>query len=334
MRIQLNHKFEDIVSIENLLKAWKEFVKGKRNKPDVQNFGLHLMDNVLALYFDLTNHVYSHGSYIHFNINDPKPSNISKATVRDRLLHHAVYRILYPFFERTFIADSFSCRLGKGTHKALGHFHEFANKASHNHTKTCWVLKCDIRKFFANINQQILIDILKRYIPDENIIQLLEEIILSFNNGIAGFGLPLGNLTSQLFVNVYMNEFDQFVKHKLKAKYYIRYADDFVIFSDSRNILENQILIAKNFLKDKLCLELHPKKISIKTLASGIDFLGWVNFPKYKVIRTRTKQRMFKKIAAKPQAPTITSYLGLLRHGKAQKIQNKILEQFGDNLVS
>jgi retron-type reverse transcriptase len=328
MRIQFNHKFEDIITADNLLEAWKEFVKGKRGKLDVQNFGLHLMDNVIALHFDLANQIYQHGPYVHFNINDPKPRNISKAAVRDRLLHHAIYRKLYPFFERTFIADSFSCRIGKGTHKALLRFHEFTNKVSSNNKKTCWVLKCDIKKFFANINHQILLKILTLYIPDKDIMGLMEKIINSFNSADPNSGLPLGNLTSQLFVNIYMNEFDQFVKHKLKARYYIRYADDFVIFSTDKKVLENQTLLIKKFLKDRLSLELHPKKISIKTLASGIDFLGWVNFPKYKIIRTKTKKRILKKISAKPKTVSLVSYLGLLRHGKTQKVQKKILDLF------
>jgi len=119
VKIQLAHKFEDIVSLENLLKAWEEFVKGKRNKKDVQEFSFHLMNNIFSLHRDLINHTYKHGGYQAFKINDPKPRDIHKATVRDRLLHHAIYRILYPFFDRTFISESYSCRNSKGTHKAI-----------------------------------------------------------------------------------------------------------------------------------------------------------------------------------------------------------------------
>src|SRR3989338_6328626 len=228
-RIQFTHTYEEIISVENLLEAWKEFKRGKAKKEEVQRFQLRLMEHILALHRDLRNRTYTHGPYKHFRITDPKPRDIHKANVRDRLLHHALYRKLYPFFDRTFIADSYSCRVGKGTHKALSRFHEFSLLVSKNNTKTCWVLKCDIRKFFVNIDHDILTAILKKYIPDENILWLLEEIIESFSPG-----LPLGNLTSQLFVNIYMNEFDQFAKHKLKAKYYIRYADDFVIYSKDR----------------------------------------------------------------------------------------------------
>jgi len=165
MKIQLAHSFEDIVSLDNLLEAWKEFLKGKKKKKDIQGFSFRLMDNIISLHQDLVHHTYKHGGYQAFNISDPKPRNIHKASVRDRLLHHAVYRILYPFFDKTFISDSFSCRNGKGTHKALNRFRSVAFKVSKNNTKTCWILKCDIKKFFASINHSILINILRNYIP-------------------------------------------------------------------------------------------------------------------------------------------------------------------------
>ncbi|MDP2364067.1 MAG: reverse transcriptase domain-containing protein, partial [Ignavibacteria bacterium] len=169
MRIQLRHNFEDIISIENLLLAWEEFVKGKRKRKDIQEFSFHLMDNILQLHNDLKNKTYEHGSYYAFNICDPKPRNIHKASVRDRLIHHAIYRILYPFFDRIFITDSYSCRIEKGTHKALKRFISFNYTVSYNNTKTCWVLKCDIKKFFASVDHETLIRILKQYIPDSNI---------------------------------------------------------------------------------------------------------------------------------------------------------------------
>lgn len=210
MKIQLSHKFGEIISIDNLLLAWQEFICGKRGKPDVQIFGRDLMDNILALHEDLANKSYAHGGYESFYVNDPKRRHIHKASVRDRLVHHAVYRILYPFFERTFIGDSYSCRLGKGTHKATNRFRRVAYRVSKNRTKTCWVLKCDIKKFFANIDHQIIIGILREYIPDKNIIWLLQDIIGSFRTSPdSAVGLPLGNLTSQLFANIYMNVFDQ-----------------------------------------------------------------------------------------------------------------------------
>ncbi|TSC90714.1 MAG: RNA-directed DNA polymerase [Parcubacteria group bacterium Gr01-1014_2] len=163
------------------MEAWKEFIKGKRKKRDVQEFQLNLMDNILELHRDLKSFKYNHGGYKAFKINDPKPRNIHKASVRDRLLHRAIYRILYHFFDKTFINDSFSCRNNKGTHKALNRFRSFTYKVSKNNTRTCWILKCDIKKFFENINHDILIGILKKYITDPKIIWLLEKVILSFS---------------------------------------------------------------------------------------------------------------------------------------------------------
>ena len=201
MKIQLCHNFGNIIYIDNLLEAWREFAKGKRNKPDVQEFSLKLMDNLFILREDLSSGNYRHGGYKSFSISDPKPRNIHKTSVRDRLLHHAIYRVLYPFFDKTFITDSFSCRIKKGTHKALNRFRAFAYIVSRNHTRTCWVLKCDIRSFFASIDHQVLLDILNSCIPDKQIIWLLQEIIGSFPVK-PKVGLPLGNLTSQLLVNI------------------------------------------------------------------------------------------------------------------------------------
>ena len=319
------HTYKDIISTENLLAAWKEFLKGKRNKKDVREFQFNLFNNILDLHKDLEEKIYCHGGYDAFNISDPKPRNIHKASVRDRLLHHAIYRILYPYFDKKFITDSYSCRLNKGTHKAMNRFREFSYKVSKNNTKQCWVLKCDIRKFFASIDQEILMNILKKHISDTEIIWLLEKVIESFDSDIVGKGLPLGNLTSQLLVNIYMNEFDQYMKQELRVKYYIRYADDFIVTTIYRSELEQLLMEIKSFLNDNLKLSLHPNKVSIKTLASGIDFLGWVHFTNYRVLRTNTKKRMFKKLADKNyQKETLQSYLVLLKHGNTWNIRNKL----------
>jgi len=291
----------------------------------VQIFALDLMENILRLHRDLADGTYRHGAYQAFKINDPKPRQIHKSSVRDRLLHHAIYRILYPFFDRTFVADSFSCRVNKGTHKAIRRFCRFNYRASKNHTRTVWVLKCDIRKFFENIDHEILLKVLGGRILDENIIGLLMEVISSFSSGL-GRGLPLGNLTSQLFVNVYMNEFDYFVKEGLKAEHYIRYADDFVIMSGDKNWLESLIPKISGFLWENLRLQLHSDKVFIKTLASGVDWLGWINFPMHRVLRTATKQRMFKKINNDLKIGTISSYLGMLKHGNTHKLKKVILQ--------
>ena len=321
------HSFEDIISLDNFLIAWKEFLPGKRKKSDVVAFSARLMDNIIILHHGLVNHTYNHSSYQAFRINDPKPRQIHKSLVRDRLLHHAIHRILYPFFDRTFVSDSFSCRIGKGTHKALNRFRKFGCEVSRNNTRTCWILKCDIRKFFENIDHEILLAVLKEYIPDRKIIWLMEKVIFSFSSA-PDRGLPLGNLTSQLFVNIYMNKFDQFIKHKLKAKYYIRYADDFVVFSDDKSWLEELLPKIGDFLSEQLKLNIHPDKVFIKTLASGVDFLGWVHFPDHRVLRTTTKRRMFKRAEENPKQEVINSYRGLLSHGNAYKLRKNVIGEF------
>ncbi len=279
------------------------------------------MDNILALHHDLAAGTYKHGGYKAFKISDPKPRDIHKASVRDRLLHHALYRTLYPLFARTFITDSYSCRKGKGTHKAMNRFRQLAYQVSQNHTRTCWVLKCDIRKFFASIDQSIIIDFVSRYIPDTRINALLAEVVGSFCvSGANSQGLPLGNLTSQLLVNIYMNEFDQFVKHRLKAKYYVRYADDFVFLSAARSDLAALLPTIQGFIEEKLRLALHPDKVSIATFAGGIDFLGWVHFADHRVLRSATKRRMLRNLADDASEARVASYRGMLAHGNAGKL--------------
>ena len=323
-KIRFQHTYNNIISLENLLEAWKEFVRGKRSRKDVQEFERDLMTNLIALHRELAAKKYSHSAYQHFKIADPKPRDIHKASVRDRLLHHALHRKLLPFFAKTFISDSNSCQDGKGTHRALRRFRKFIGMVSENNTQTVWVLKCDIKKFFANIDHAILLDMVAQYIPDQDILDLVSVIVRSFHSSVAGIGLPLGNLTSQLFVNIYMNEFDQFMKHRLKAKYYLRYADDFVIFSRDQGELKKLILLIQCFLSEQLKLNLHPQKVFIKTLASGVDFLGWVHFPDHQVLRTTTKRRMLKRLKENRSSATLQSYLGLLRHGNTYKIRKHI----------
>ena len=315
--------YDEIVSMENLLLAWEEFIVGKRKKPDVQEFAYDLYGHVTELHEALIDGTYEHGPYQAFRINDPKPRQIHKASVRDRLLHHAIHRKLYPCFAPTFIADSFSCQTDKGMHRALNRFESFARKISQNHTKTCWVLKCDIRKFFASIDHSILNSFLRERISDLHLLRLLHHIIESHSTS-QGKGLPLGNLTSQLFANVYMHPLDAFIKHTMRALAYIRYADDFVVLSRDRNLLLALIPLIEGFLHDRLRLELHPSKIHVQTMASGVDFLGWVHFPHHRILRTSTKRRMMRRIVDHPTQETVQSYLGLLKHGSGHRISLEV----------
>lgn len=159
--------YNDIISLENLYEARAEFVQGKKHKRDVALFALSLSYNIFNLHAELKDKTYQHGGYKAFAINDPKPRSIHKATVRDRLLHHAVYRVMYRYFDKKFVHDSYSCRHAKGTHKSLVRFDHFFDKVSLNNRRTCWVLKCDVRKFFASIDQEILLDICKKHLSDQ-----------------------------------------------------------------------------------------------------------------------------------------------------------------------
>jgi len=345
MKIELIHKFGDVVSIENLLEAWKEFVVGKKNRKDVQKFSLYLMDNIFDLHFDLANLTYKHSDYQAFRINDPKPRKINKATVKDRVLHHAVFRALYPIFDRSFIVDSYSCRNYKGTHKAINRLRQFAFKVSQNNTQNCFVLQCDIKKFFDSIEHKILFALLKKKIQDERVLWLLKEIINSFVVS-QDKGLPLGNITSQLFANVYLNEFDQFIKHKLRLKYYIRYCDDFIVLAENEKFLENLIPQISSFLKKQLRLTLHQQKTKIKKYHQGIDFLGYVSFPHHRILRVKTKKRMFAKLKIKQVQmkkgeiskdsfnQSLQSYLGILKHCNGYKLKNLLLQglKHSDNM--
>lgn len=312
--------FENIFSFESLFESWKEFNRGKKSKDDVALYALRLVDNLQNLHIKLKNDAYHHDGYHHFKISDPKSRDIHKAKIADRIIHHALYRALYFHFDRTFIHDSYSCRINKGTHRALRRFREFSRKVSKNHTKTVWVLKCDIRKCFASVDQVILKNILSDHVECKRTFKVIEEVIDSFSKETK-IGIPLGNLTSQLFVNIYLNKVDHFVKRVLKVKQYIRYADDMVFFSRDKAELEALIPRLENLLNDNLKLSLHPTKRTIRTIASGVDFLGYVFFPDHVVIRTSTKKRMIQKIS-KFNFP---SYVSLLCYCNGKKIEDNIL---------
>jgi len=314
-------------SIENLLKAWREFKKGKTKKKDILEFDFYLEENIFKLHNELKNKTYKNEPYVPFYVYDPKRRHIHKACVMDRVVHQALYRVLYHIYDRHFIHDSYSCRNNKGTHRGVKRLEEFTRKESQNYSRNIWVLKCDISKFFDSIDHNILKGILFEKNLDENTKWLIEQIINSFNlftnsslSHPVGKGLPLGNVTSQLFSNILLNKFDQFVKHKLKAKYYIRYCDDFVIVSKDKEYLESLIPQIALFLKDELRLNLHPRKVEIRKLSQGIDFLGYVVLPYYKVLRTNTKKRVFRRMKDGFSKETKQSYLGMLSHCKGYKI--------------
>lgn len=309
--------FDKIISLENLFDAWTEFKKEKGNKNDVAEFEINLEDHVFALHEDLKNGTYEHGGYISFVVHDPKRRNIHKAPVRDRLLHHAVHRVIEPMWNKIFIFDSWSSRKTKGTHAAVRRLQDFALRLSHNYTRTLWVLKLDVTKFFDSVDHKILLDILSKRTWDDRLMNLFREIIESFNPG-----LPLGNLTSQLFANVYMNKLDQFVKNDLRIKGYVRYADDFVLMHEDKELLIDCRHKIEHFLQEQLHLKVHPKKLILKTYASGIDYLGYISFPNHRILRTKTKRRMFRKVNKK----NFSSYSGILKHCRSRNLGRALLK--------
>ncbi|MEK7655491.1 MAG: reverse transcriptase domain-containing protein [Patescibacteria group bacterium] len=308
--------FDRIISLENLFAAWKEFRKGKGGKPDVQAFEWRLEDEIFRLHEDLRDGTYEHGPYESFFVCDPKRRHIHKPSVRDRLVHHAVVRVVEPLFDRRFIFDAWSCRKSKGTHAAVNRLQSFCWRLSRNNTRTVWVLKLDIRKFFENVDQDVLLRVLSKTIGDPRVNDLFTRIIRSFSNGI-----PLGNLTSQLFANVYLNELDQLMKHEIRMRSYIRYCDDFVLTHQDREILESALLRIRLFLLAQLRLTLHPKKIILVPYHRGVDFLGFICFPHYRVLRAKTKRRMLRRVNEK----NLASYNGILQHCRSHKLGIELL---------
>ena len=208
-------------------------------------------------------------------------------------------------------------------------------KASENFRKPCYALKCDIKKFFASINHTVLMELLAEKVTDPDIVWLVRNVIDSYSNS-PDTGLPLGNVTSQLLANVYLNQLDRFIKHDLHVKHYFRYADDFVLLHQDKDYLEKLIDSIGNFLDEELKLRLHPQKVFIQKLKQGVDFLGYVCFPYCRTIRTKTKKRMFKKlnqrknemqmkeITAESFNQTLQSYLGPLKHANSHRLIKKL----------
>src|SRR3989344_2911804 len=199
--------FDKIIDPENLFSAWDKFRQGKRQKKDVQRFERNLEQNIFELHRGLRDRNYKHGHYESFFISDPKRRHIHKATVRDRILHHAIFKVLNPAFEPTFIPNSYSCRVGKRTHKGVNTLRSMLRKESQNNTRSCYILKCDVRKFFDSVDHDILLSTLRRRIKDPDTIWLLESVVESYVSELPNLfhnsskGVPIGNLTSQLFAN-------------------------------------------------------------------------------------------------------------------------------------
>ena len=260
--------------------------------------------------------------YSSFYISDPKPRHIHKANIRDRVLHQAIFRVLYPIFDKTFIHDSYSSRVDKGTHAGVARLLDFLRKASANYQKPAFALKCDVSRFFDLIDHRILLELIARRIHDEHCLTLVRQIVESFSTA-PGKGLPLGNVTSQLFANIYLNELDQFVKHSLKRHWCLRYCDDFVMVGSDREELHALIEPIRQFLDERFVLTLHPRKIVLRSYQQGVDFLGYVLRPHVTTLRTNTRRRLLRRVTG----PNLSSYLGVLSHCRGYKIKKQIFEK-------
>jgi RNA-directed DNA polymerase len=333
--------FDEIVAFKNLLHAAKKAQVGKRFKPSTARFNLNLEQELLALQGELLEQRYQPGPYRDFLIFDPKRRVISAAPYRDRVVHHALCNIIEPLFDKTFIFDSYACRKGKGTHKAMDRYTQFARKNK-------YVLKCDIQKYFQSIDRDILIKIISQKIRCERTLWLIQKIVESKEgtdllpqylpeDGLSNpRGIPIGNLTSQFFANIYLNGFDHFLKKHLECKYYIRYVDDFVILHDSKTRLHQVREEIVDYLKTlRLCL--HENKYRIYRVVDGIDFLGFRIFPTHRLLRKQNVKRASKrlkrlkegylsgKISLKQIGQSIHSWIGHVSRGDTYRLRKRLL---------
>ncbi|HKZ85457.1 MAG TPA: reverse transcriptase domain-containing protein [Anaerolineae bacterium] len=292
----------------NLHCAFRNAARGKRDQPDVAAFEYDLEANLFQLQGELESKTYRHGAYYSFTIRDPKHRLISAAPFRDRVVHHALCNIIEPIFERTFIGDSYANRIGKGTHRALDRAQALARRYR------C-VLQCDIQQFFPSVDHAVLRAIIARKIADADVMWLVDEILRSgagvlmneytpvFFPGDDLFavlrprGLPIGNLTSQFWANVYLNELDQFVKRRLACLAYLRYVDDFLLFSDDKRRLWEWKDAVREFLVS-LRLTLHERESTVYPVTNGIPFLGFRVYPTHRRLKRRNGIAFARRLRA------------------------------------
>ncbi len=321
--------FTNFCDPEYLYVSWRRFRRGKRRRKDILVFERHLEDELFSLSEGLASGRYIHGEYHRFYIRDPKYRMIHKAAVRDRVVHQALYDVLQPLFERKFFFDSYSGRFSKGTIRAIDRVLSFIRKSSENGRQAAWVFHGDVDDFFSSIDHKILLAELGKTIRDERYFDISKKIIHSFSC-TPGKGLPLGNLTSQLFANVYLHELDYFAKQKLRVRHYVRYNDDFFIVADNCEELQMFASHIKQFLSNELNLILPEDKIKIRSLGWGVDILGAVAFPWGVVSRPRLRkaaERTITSVSRKGYTEkwqSAVSYIGLLGNTKSFFLREKL----------
>jgi retron-type reverse transcriptase len=336
---------EKIASFENLLEAADRARRGKRSRPDVAAFHFRLESNLLDLRSSLLDESYAPGPYRSFRIRDPKPRLISAAPYRDRVVHHALCQVIEPVLDPCLIHDCYANRVGKGSHRALDRCTWFLRRYA-------YVLKCDIRKYFPSIDHEILKALLRTRFKCPPTLRLIDKIIDNSNpqeeaefyfHGDDLFapserrrGLPIGNLTSQLFANLYLDGLDHFVMEKLPVGGYLRFMDDFLVFGDSPGALRETRTVLEGYLS-RLRLQLHPRKCEIVPGRCGVEFLGWRVFPDHRRLRGPSKiriRRRLTKLAADYASglaseaevvASVASYTGHLRHGDAFGLRINLL---------
>lgn len=341
------HLWQKLIGFPNLLAASELARRGKRKRADVAQFHFKLESNLWSLHDELREKRYRPSPYYSFEIFDPKHRIISAAPYRDRVVHHAVCRILEPIFEPTFVFDSYACRKGKGTHAALDRTTRFMQTNR-------YVLKCDVWKFFPSIKHQILKNVVARKIKDPQVLGLVDRIIdapirqhvgdfpfptNNFNIGETNrHGLPIGNQTSQFFANVYMNPWDHFVKEVLRCKSYVRYCDDFLVFSNDKSWLAEVREHCYAFLSS-LELLLHPRKREISPVIDGVRFLGFRVFPDHRrivpenVVRMRRRLRRLQSDYAQgsvtlPEiSQRLSSWIGHAQHANTWRLREGLFRE-------
>lgn len=349
--VRSSKQTEDPPSFRELVEAYFECRKGKRNSDTALAFEANLERNLCALHASLINRTYTPGRSICFVITRPKPREVWAAEFEDRIVHHLLYRRIGPRFERSFVADSCACIKGRGTLYGAMRLEAKVRSITENWSKPAFYLKCDLANFFVTINKAILMQLLEAKVTDLWWHWLTIEVLLNdpridarnhANPKTAGLvpkhkrlgnqdkihGLPIGNLSSQFFANVYLNELDQFVKHQIGAKHYTRYVDDFVLLHESAQWLNAAKTKIEWFLAERLQARLNPSKTILQPIERGIDFVGQVIRPWHRTTRKRTVNVAFdrvQRVAPEDRRATVNSYFGLMRQAsKSHHVRSRL----------
>lgn len=328
--------YPKIYDFQNLHEAYLKARRGKRYKNDVLLFSAHLEENLVQIQNELIWHTYSTGRYRTFYVYEPKKRMIMALPFRDRVVHHAICNVIEPIWEARFIYDSYACRPGKGTHAGADRLTEFLRHHKRRFGRI-YCLKADISKYFPSIDHSVLKNLLRKRIACPETLRLCDEIIDS--TGIV-VGIPIGNLTSQLFANIYLHELDEFVKYVLREPFYIRYMDDFIVLSGSKPQLHTVRREVENFLNCNLRLKLNNKTQIFPVESRGVDFLGYRVWPTHRLLRKSSTKRMryklkkFKalytagKIDPREIRASVVSWLGHCKHADTYQLRRKMLYGF------